>query len=463
MLFNSFEFALFFLVVFSSYWFLGHRRQNQMLLVASYFFYGCWDWRFLFLLLLSTLIDYIVALLIDRTNDSARRKQLLAVSLVCSLSILGFFKYFNFFAGSLEILLSKLGIPAKLLHLNIILPVGISFYTFQSISYAFDVYRRQLKPVRNFFDFALFVSFFPQLVAGPIERATNLLPQILSKRSFSLKQFQEGCYLIFWGLFQKVYIADNLSAVVAQAFAEKGPLSGPTVLLALYAFAFQIYCDFAGYSNMARGIAKTMGFELMVNFNLPYFAMGLADFWRRWHISLSTWLKDYLYIPLGGNRKGSARTCLNLMLVMTIGGLWHGAAWTFLAWGFYHGVLLVLERIFGRFTAKLWSGVKIFAMFHLVCFGWLLFRADSLHQVGQIASALFHNWNIPATFVSQVSILISSLAVLLLVQIAQYRTKDFLCILKTPIWVRTLFYYALFYMLVIYAPYESKPFIYFQF
>ena len=293
MVFNSLQFAIFFVVVYGLYLVLDHRAQNRMLLVASYIFYGAWDWRFLGLLFVTTLIDYLVALKIHATQDTGKRKFLLLISLISNLAILGFFKYFNFFTSSLHELLSVFGMPLSIRTLHIVLPVGISFYVFQSLSYTIDVYRRKLEPTKFFFDFALFVAYFPQLVAGPIERATHLLPQILKPRRFSLGQFYEGSHLIFWGLFQKVFVADNLAAIVNPVFAASPPYDGAKVLLALYAFAFQIYCDFAGYSNMARGLGKCMGFDIMVNFNLPYFAANPREFWQRWHISLSQWLFDH--------------------------------------------------------------------------------------------------------------------------------------------------------------------------
>jgi len=335
--FNSLQFFLFFAVVYSLYLAFNHKWQNRMLLVASYVFYGTWDWRFLSLIVISTIIDYYCGIKIDEITDAKKRKQFLAISIVANLSMLGFFKYFNFFAENLQALCCFFGFQVQPHFLNIILPVGISFYTFQTMSYTIDIYKGQLKPTRKFFDFALFVSFFPQLVAGPIERASHLLPQILSKRKVTIDKFCEGCYLIFWGLFLKVFVADNLARLVDPIFASDPPYNGVKVLLGLYAFAFQIFGDFAGYSNIARGLGKCMGFDIMVNFNLPYFVTNPSDFWRRWHISLSTWLRDYLYIPLGGNKKGTLFTYRNLAITMFLGGLWHGAAWTFIIWGAYRG------------------------------------------------------------------------------------------------------------------------------
>ena len=317
------------------------RLQNGILLIASYVFYGFWDWRFLALLFVSTVVDYNLALLIEKSESPGERKALLAASICVNLGILGFFKYFGFFAESFASLLNSFGFQSSTPFFNIVLPVGISFYTFQTMSYTIDVYRRKLPATRNFFDFALFVSFFPQLVAGPIERATKLLPQVLQPRKFSQSNFVEGFYLIILGLFKKVVIADNMAPIVNYIFSrDVSTLSGAEVLVGVYAFAFQIYGDFAGYTDIARGVAKWLGFDLMLNFRMPYFATSPSDFWQRWHISLSSWLRDYLYIPLGGNRQGTLLTYRNLMLTMVLGGLWHGAAWTFVAWGFFHGLIL---------------------------------------------------------------------------------------------------------------------------
>ena len=394
MWFNSLDFAIFFCIVLGLYWLLSHRRQNWMLLVASYFFYGYWDWRFLSLIFLSTVVDYVAGLEMQRAierggpEEQRRKRFWIAVSMIKSLGLLGFFKYYNFFIASLGDALAPFNIDVSAWHLDLAMVVGISFYTFQTMSYTVDIYRGAVKPTRNFFDFALFVSLFPQLVAGPIERASALLPQILEKRRFSRVQFQEGLHLILWGLFQKVYVADNLARFVNKTFDTSSDPSAFAVACGVWAFAFQIYCDFAGYSNIARGCAKCMGFELRINFNLPYIAANPREFWSRWHISLSTWLRDYLYIPLGGSRKGPARTYRNLALTMILGGLWHGAKITFVLWGVYHGVLLILHRltepVFGklkwtesRAAAGLWRVVRVVIMFNLVCIGWLFFRAES--------------------------------------------------------------------------------------
>ncbi len=304
MLFNTYKFAYFFGLLFPVYWLLHRhlRLQNLLVLAASYYFYACWEPKFLLLLILSTAFDFGCGLAVDRIEDSRKRKLFVAMSMALNLGMLGYFKYFDFFATSMQTLLARGGLHVSIQLLHVVMPIGISFYTFQSMSYVIDVYRREIKPTRDPIEFAAFVSFFPHLVAGPIMRPTTLLPQMERRRTFNPQQFYEGCYLIFWGLTKKVVVADNLEVFVKDLFARWPTIDGGLALLAIYAFAFQIYCDFSGYTDAARGIAKCLGFELALNFNLPYFATSPKDFWSRWHISLSTWLRDYLYIPLGGNR-----------------------------------------------------------------------------------------------------------------------------------------------------------------
>ena len=476
MLFTSIQFAVFFSVVYALYLLFNHRWQNRMLLVASYVFYSAWDWRFLSLIIISTVIDYFCGLKISASRDRSRRKIFLFFSVFSNLSILGFFKYFNFFAANLQELLGSFGLSIQPRFLSIILPVGISFYTFQTMSYTIDIYRGKLEPTKKFFDFALFVAFFPQLVAGPIERARHLLPQMLAPRRLTLDGFYEGCYLIFWGLFQKVLVADNLARLVDTIFASNPPYNGIAVLLALYAFAFQIFCDFAGYSNIARGLGKCMGFDIMVNFNLPYFSTNPREFWKRWHISLSTWLRDYLYIPLGGNRRGKLITYRNLAITMLLGGLWHGAAWTFVLWGAYQGMLLILYRLLqpvlamvpeprNNIAGKLWKFVRMVFFFHLVCLGWLLFRAQSLSQVGAMLHGLFFRFKI--TSGAGLGYCIWSLLfftwLLLTVQILQWRKKDLMVIFRSGITVRVLFYIISYLLITAYGVWGENEFIYFQF
>ena len=413
MLFNSPEFIVFLVVVYCLYLVLPFRPQNYMLLAASYVFYGWWDPRFLFLVVISSTVDYWVGLTMDAGRltrsqklvpavflivsalvllgilpktalrqsypafwnepstvplillasigflmlaqgvyailkslpEDRRRMSCVSISVVTQLGLLGFFKYFNFFVDSLHAALSDIGIHSATWHLDIVLPVGISFYTFQSLSYTIDIYRGGIKPTKRFFDFALFVAYFPQLQAGPIERARHLIPQLSNPRQLDLDQSMRGLYLIVFGFFKKVGIADGVAPVVDQVFGSGGHITWIDIVIGTVLFAIQIYCDFSGYTDIARGVSKLLGIDLMTNFNLPYFASNPQDFWRRWHISLSTWLRDYLYVPLGGNRGNLAFVCRNLMLTMALGGLWHGAAWNYLLWGIYQGILLCVYRV----------------------------------------------------------------------------------------------------------------------
>lgn len=476
MLFNSLTFFIFFAIVFLLYLALPHRGQNRLMLAASYLFYGAWDWRFLFLLMFTTTTDFLIGQAIAGAASPRARKSWVAASAILDLGILGFFKYFNFFVDSFAVLLETLGFHASLPLLRIILPVGISFYTFQSMSYVIDVYRGVLPPARRWSDVALYVAFFPQLVAGPIERATNLLPQVQQPRTVSDYGIGHGAYLILWGMFQKVFIADNICRLADATFNQPSE-QALSVLLGVYAFAIQIYCDFSGYSNIARGLAMMFGFRLMLNFRNPYFATNPSDFWKRWHISLSTWLRDYLYIPLGGNRGGAARTRRNLMLTMLLGGLWHGAAWTYVAWGFYHGILLIGHRFFENilaparklnrfFTGGLGRTVSMVVFFHLICISWLLFRADSIVQAGAMLSTLltgWANWPDEATLLYQSFTLLFYGLPLFAMEWWQYRSGDPLVALKAPRIVRAVLYIFLFYGIVIFGENNAQSFIYFQF
>ena len=478
MLFNSFVFAVFFLVVLGLYWLLPLRLQNIMLLAASYLFYGYWDWRFLSLIALSTLVDYITGLKIEEQNikggegSQKLKKRWLLVSICTNLGLLGFFKYFNFFTASMTAVLSNLGVNPDMFYLDIVLPVGISFYTFQTMSYTIDIYRGKMQPTKRFLDFALYVSFFPQLVAGPIERAKDLLPRILNKRHFDRVQFFEGVHLIFWGLFKKVYVADNLAPLVDQVFRNPSP-SGFEVIFGAYAFAFQIYCDFSGYSDIARGCAKCMGIELMINFNFPYIAVNPSDFWQRWHISLSSWLRDYLYIPLGGNRGTTFATYRNLSLTMLLGGLWHGASWVFVVWGAYQGVLLIghrlltpiidsLAKIRAAIPAEIRKVVNIVVMFQLVCVGWIIFRARTMDQIGDMIAAVF-TWR-GAPDWSLVIPLIQFGAPMFIIEAFQFiwSKDDPHLFQKIPLYVRGLAYGVLFYLFAMHGA-AAQSFVYFQF
>jgi D-alanyl-lipoteichoic acid acyltransferase DltB (MBOAT superfamily) len=385
-IFNSFQFFVFLAIVLTAYWLLSHRRQNLLLLLASYVFYGWWDYRFLSLILISTVVDFFVAQRLHREVDRFRRRRWLFVSLGVNLGILAIFKYFDFFVDSAVSLLDSVGFAAHPPTLAIVLPVGISFYTFQTISYTFDVYRKRIEPERNLLTFGVYVAFFPQLVAGPIERAQHLLPQIQAVRVRpSIEKLWSGSWLILTGLFKKIVLADGLASVVQTRFDSPDQHGGLSLLIGVYAFAIQIYGDFSGYSSIARGVSRLFGIELMRNFEQPYLSTSISQFWRTWHISLSTWLWDYLYVPLGGNRRGTRRVYINLALTMLLGGLWHGAAWTFVVWGGLHGIYLSAHRVVGAYEPRgrpvaprisdLW---RVALTFHLVAFAWIFFRADSL-------------------------------------------------------------------------------------
>ena len=473
MLFNTFHFAYFFAILFPTYWALQKlpKLQNLLLLSAGYYFYACWEPKFLLILILSTVVDFFCGLWVDRIEAPAKRKAFVLISMALNLGMLGYFKYVNFFAESLKIALGRAGYDVPLWHIEVVLPIGISFYTFQSMSYVIDVYRKDIKPTRNLLEFATFVSFFPHLVAGPIMRPTTLLPQIQSPRRFNLEQFYQGAYLIFWGLTKKVVVADNLSKIVDDLFGKWQTLDGGLAMLAIYAFAFQIYCDFSGYTDAARGIAKCLGIELALNFKLPYFAASPQEFWNRWHISLSKWLQDYLYIPLGGSRGAWFNTYKNLMLTMIIGGLWHGARWTFIIWGTYQGVILIGHRLAKPLLAKVqptnpvdsacWRAVRIFATFQMVCLGWLIFRANSVEQLLGMLQAIIDRPAIPmASYLIPVMVITFPL---ILVQFAQYMTDDLDIVARTPWYVRSVFYTLLFYAFVLGGEFGGSQFIYFQF
>ncbi len=392
MLFNSIPFLLFLPVVFILYWFVFKKLggQNVLLLVASYFFYGWWDFRFLLLISGSTLLDYFIALAIHKNESEEWRKALLYFSIGCNLLLLGYFKYLNFFIDSFIDMGSSLGFTNNYSSLAIILPVGISFYTFQTLSYTIDIYRKEIKPTRNFVIFATYVSFFPQLVAGPIERAKNLLPQFSQKRTFSFIKAKSGIQLIIWGLFQKIVIADNCATFVNAIFDSYERLNSLSLILGAFYFAFQIYGDFAGYSNIAIGTARLLGFDLMRNFNYPYFSKNIGEFWRRWHISLSTWFRDYLYIPLGGSRGSRSQQIRNVFIIFLISGFWHGANWTFIAWGGLHALFFIpilLKRSDRKLGKKreaktgalnIKEFLQIGLTFFLTCIAWIFFRSSSI-------------------------------------------------------------------------------------
>jgi len=394
-IFNSIIFLLFLPIVFLLYWFVFYKNlksQNLLILVSSYVFYGWWDYRFLSLIFLSTIVDYIIGLNITKQDSEKKQKLLLWYSVLFNLSVLGFFKYYNFFVDSWIDLFGSIGYEIKSVWtLNIILPVGISFYTFQTMSYTIDVYRKKLEPTKDFISFASFVSFFPQLVAGPIERATNLLPQILNKREFKYEQGVQGLKLILWGMFKKVVIADSLAPMVDNIFSNYEDFGGGTLWLGAIYFAFQIYCDFSGYSDIAIGTSKLFGFELMSNFKFPYFSRNIGEFWRRWHISLSTWFRDYLYIPLGGSQEGKWKSIRNIFIIFLVSGFWHGANWTFIFWGLFHSILFLPSFVLNtnrKYTTSIIGEntflpspkefVQVGVTFTLVTIGWVFFRSESI-------------------------------------------------------------------------------------
>ncbi len=408
MLFNSFEFLLFLPTFFLFYWFLFKklRAQNILILVSSYVFYGWWDWRFLILILISTIVDYSIGILLDKEKKNKKRKYLLWVSLIFNLGLLAFFKYFNFFIDNWIEAWSSVGVVMHKSSLNIILPVGISFYTFQTLSYSIDVYKNKLKPTKNFIAFASFVSFFPQLVAGPIERATNLLPQFYKERTFKYELAVSGVKLIFWGLFKKIVIADNCAIYVNEIFGTYHEQSSLTLILGAVYFAFQIYGDFSGYSDIAIGTSRLFGFKLMRNFNYPYFSRDIAEFWRRWHISLSTWFRDYVYIPLGGSRGSKWMQIRNVFIIFLVSGFWHGANWTFVIWGglnalFFLPLLLTNNNrkhinisTQNRLLPSIKEVLQIILTFSLTTIAWVFFRANTVNEAVAYILKIFGNQNL---------------------------------------------------------------------
>jgi alginate O-acetyltransferase complex protein AlgI len=474
MVFNSLQFAAFFAVVYALYRLLPHRAQNVMLLGASYVFYGAWDWRFLSLLLGSTVIDFQVARYISRERSPYKRRLALLLSLVYNLGVLGFFKYFNFFADGLARVFGFVGWHLDPVTLHVVLPMGISFYTFMTISYVIDVYRDEITAEDDLLNFALFVAYFPHLVAGPILRASKLLPQLAHRRVLTKDQNVEGLWLVGWGLFQKMFVADNLSQIVASAYRPGLSASGAEILVATYAFAFQIYGDFAGYSNMARGISKLLGIELNVNFRFPYFVTSPQEFWRHWHISLSTWLRDYLYIPLGGSRGSEAATQRNLMITMILGGLWHGAAWTFVLWGVYQGLALVTARGLMRWAEARGISVApglnwqraalVVIMFHVTCYGWLIFRAQSAAHIGELTRRIVTDLG-PSihTLPALVAPVVLVVAPLMIVHLYQARHESESAPLGLMPAMRYALYAGVFYLVLLFGSFAGAQFIYFQF
>jgi alginate O-acetyltransferase complex protein AlgI len=402
MTFSSLTFLIFFAVAFAAYWLIRQRRwQNLLLVLVSYIFYGWWDWRFSFLMLASSLIDYVLGGAIERTENSRRRGLYLTAALVSQLSLLAFFKYYNFFVESFAQAAASLGWNPGDLTLQIILPVGISFYTFQTLSYTIDIYRRQLKASTDLVEYLAFVSFFPQLVAGPIERAVDLLPQFGKDRHFDPQLAADGLRQMLWGLFKKLAVADRLALIVAPAYEHPENYTGTHLAFATVCFAFQIYCDFSGYSDIAVGVARQFGIRLSRNFAYPYFSQSIGEFWRRWHISLSTWFRDYVYIPLGGSRGSSLASKRNLLTTFLVSGLWHGAAWGYVVWGAFHGVLASIYRGSSKSSPRDVPGnerwiprpmtvLRMALTFSLVCLGWVFFRAATWSDAMEIHRRIFN-------------------------------------------------------------------------
>jgi len=479
-LFNSFEFAFFLPLVVAVFFLLPQRARQWFLLGASYYFYMCWRVDYIVLILASTLVAYVSGLRIARAQSSFDRKLWLVVSLVGNLGLLFAFKYINLAGESVESVFSWVDISVAVPWFDVLLPVGISFYTFQTLSYTIDVYQGEKSAEGDFPLLALYVAFFPQLVAGPIERATRLLPQLERRSRFEYGQVRDGIILIFWGLFKKVVIADRLAILVDEVYSQPGAYEGFPLWVATYAFAFQIYCDFSGYSDIAIGSAQIMGYKLMTNFRRPYYAAGFADFWKRWHISLSTWFRDYLYIPLGGNRVAAWRVYLNVFVVFLLSGLWHGANWTFLIWGGLHGIYLMGEKFFqdrrpawnrcGAAGALMHAG-KVFLVFHLVCLAWIFFRANSVGEAFQIAGAL-PNLSLEQLSIvrnlglSGVELLIAFGAIVLLeaVHWIQCRKPFRQCLATQPIPIRWSVYVGLVLIILFFGEFgDNQQFIYFQF
>jgi len=467
-LFNSAEFIAFFAVVYTLYLLARRsvRTQNTLLLAASVVFYAWWDWRFVSLLAVSTVVDFTIGQRLSRTDDRALRRRLVGASLAVNLGILGFFKYAGFFADSFATAMGTLGWQVDAFTLDIVLPVGISFYTFQTLSYTLDIYRRRLEPTRSLLDFAVFVGFFPQLVAGPIERARHFLPQVARARRITPDALEHGLVLVCWGLFKKVVLADNAAAIANPIFDHPAAHPGLDLWLGALAFTLQIYGDFSGYSDIARGLARWLGFDLMVNFRLPYLARGPSDFWRRWHISLSTWLRDYLYISLGGNRHGTWLTYRNLVLTMLLGGLWHGARWNFVLWGAYHGLMLVVARALRPWTARLPDRPTVALgqwalMFCVTVGGWVLFRVVSMDH---LADFLTHASLQPSDASVETAFRLTLLwTPLWLVQLVQHFSGDLLVMRRGPMPVGALFVTACVVGILVFGVHEPVEFIYFQF
>lgn len=503
MLFNSIEFLIFFPIVVMLYFVIPHKYRWILLLAASYYFYMCWKAEYAILLVISTMIDYYAGIMMEKTESKKKRRKFLILSLLSNLGLLFTFKYYNFFSTSIVDVLNYYNIFYESPTFKLLLPVGISFYTFQTMSYSIDVYRGERKAEHHFGYFALFVTFFPQLVAGPIERSTNLMPQFFEKHEFDAKRVSDGLKLMMWGFFKKVVIADRLAVLVNQVYNNAESYEGFTLLLATYFFAFQIYCDFSGYSDIARGSAQVMGFKLMLNFDRPYLSRSVSEFWQRWHISLSSWFRDYVYITLGGNRVSKLRWSANIMATFILSGLWHGSNWTFIAWGALNGFYLLCSHLTVGMRKKvayffrlnrlptLNSLIQIGYTFFLICLSWIFFRADSISDaiyivdriwsgfwldvhsltwqkllvVDHLSAYSFLGSQASALKVSTLELSLSIVFIVLLIVIQWFQGKINVqdTLTHWPGWFRWSLYYLLVMVIILGGIFGNKQFIYFQF
>lgn len=481
MLFNSFEFLVFFPCVIALYFALPHRFRWMFLLAASYYFYMCWKAEYLILIILSTAVDYYASIQMNKYTEKRQRKPFLYLSLIINLGVLFGFKYFNFFNESVNAVFDQLNIFYNVPAFDVLLPVGISFYTFQTLSYTIDVYKGRLNPERHFGIFALYVSFWPQLVAGPIERPQNLLHQFYEKHSFNYENVTNGLKLMAWGFFKKMVIADRIASLVDPVFNNPQAHEGVTHMFATVAFAFQIFCDFSGYSDIAIGAALVMGFKLMKNFDSPYWATSISQFWHKWHISLSTWFRDYVYIPLGGNRVVKWRWYYNLFITFTVSGLWHGANWTFVAWGAFHGLLLIFENLIPQSLKSILAdnsslplrilkrSYQTIFTFILVCIGWVFFRANNIEDAFLILGKMAHpSLNIDVAFLSAHTAKFAVLAIILMMGVQLVRELSGKSIRnlvsEQPMIVRWPMYISLVLVILFFGSFHSQSeFIYFQF
>ncbi len=478
MLFNSIEFICFFLIIASLYFFIPNRFRNGYLLVASYYFYGCWNVNYLILLIITTVSSYICGIYIGKTDHLVLKRRFITITCIINLGLLLIFKYFNFLISPFNDFFQIFGQRQAIPELNLLLPVGISFYTFQAIGYVIDVYKGKSKPVKDFTVFALYVSFFPQLVAGPIERSYHLIPQFLKDFKLDYGKITSGLYLMLWGFFQKLVIADRLAIYVNAVHEDIIRFNWLQLIVASYFFSIQIYCDFAGYSNIAIGSARILGVDLMNNFNRPYFAISIKDFWRRWHISLSTWFRDYLYIPLGGNRVSLSKTYRNIMVVFLLCGLWHGAGWSFIIWGGLHGVLLCINNLWSNINNSKNETdtvfiriIKVMATFHMVTFAWIFFRAKGLNEaflfIKRICSMTMEEsgltTGIPGFSQYELYLSLFLIMVLFFTELFQYQKTFDSFVLLQKIYLRWSIAYYLLFSILVFGVFNLTTFIYFQF